>query len=111
MDYYGRDVQFVLDQITLLNERDKLLAHRLDLTRIAALGHCSGFNRASNACRRDSRIKACQYRCSWIYPGPAVGIHQLDSIGACRADTTRVSRTHTFSGLPTAPLACESRQH
>jgi predicted dienelactone hydrolase len=61
MEYYGRDLQFAIDEITRLNAfpGDTTLAGRLDLSRIAAIGHSSGFSAVSDACRRDSRIKAC----------------------------------------------------
>lgn len=59
MDYYGRDLQFVIDQIAVLNTLDPLLARALDVSRIAAIGHSSGFSAVSNACRRDPRIRAC----------------------------------------------------
>jgi pimeloyl-ACP methyl ester carboxylesterase len=61
MEYYGRDLQFAIKQITELNvsHGDKLLARRLDLSRIAAIGHSSGFSAVSTACRHDQRIKAC----------------------------------------------------
>jgi pimeloyl-ACP methyl ester carboxylesterase len=61
MEYYGRDLQFAIEQIAKLNvsDRDKVLARRLDLSRIAAIGHSSGFSAVSTACRHDQRIKAC----------------------------------------------------
>jgi alpha-beta hydrolase superfamily lysophospholipase len=59
MNYSGRDLQFVIDQITMLDGQDPVLAHSLDISRIAAIGHSSGFSAVSNACRRDLRIKAC----------------------------------------------------
>jgi pimeloyl-ACP methyl ester carboxylesterase len=61
MEYYGQDLQFVIDQIAKLNasDRDKVLGSRLDLSRIAAIGHSSGFSAVSTACRHDQRIKAC----------------------------------------------------
>lgn len=59
MDYYGRDLQFVIDQIAVLNTLDPVLARALDVSRIAAIGHSSGFSAVSNACRRDPRIRAC----------------------------------------------------
>jgi dienelactone hydrolase len=60
-EYYGRDLQFAIDEITKLNavDHDNPLANRLDLSRIAAIGHSSGFSAVSNACRHDPRIKAC----------------------------------------------------
>jgi pimeloyl-ACP methyl ester carboxylesterase len=61
MEYYGRDLQFVIDQIAKLNaaDGDNVLACRLDLSRIAAIGHSSGFSASSTACRHDHRIQAC----------------------------------------------------
>jgi alpha-beta hydrolase superfamily lysophospholipase len=61
MEYYGRDLRFAIDEITRLNASsgDPTLAGRLDLSRIAAIGHSSGFSAVSDACRRDSRIQAC----------------------------------------------------
>jgi pimeloyl-ACP methyl ester carboxylesterase len=61
MEYYGHDLQFAIDEITKLNasDRDGMFTNRLDLSRIAAIGHSSGFSAVSDACRRDPRIKAC----------------------------------------------------
>jgi hypothetical protein len=59
MDYYGRDLQFVIDRIAKLESEDPILAHSLDLSRLAAIGHSSGFSAVSNACSHDPRIKAC----------------------------------------------------
>jgi pimeloyl-ACP methyl ester carboxylesterase len=59
--YYGRDVQFAIDEIARLNaaDGDGIFAGRLDLTRIAAIGHSSGFVAAGTACKLDRRITAC----------------------------------------------------
>jgi len=59
--YYGRDVQFAIDEITRLNaaDADGLFAGDLVLTRIAAMGHSSGFLAAGTACKLDRRIAAC----------------------------------------------------
>jgi len=61
MEYYGQDVRFVLDQMQKLNtnDADRFLVGRLDLSRIAAIGHSSGFSAVSTACRHDPRIRAC----------------------------------------------------
>ena len=61
MEYYGQDLQFAIEQITKLNafDRGQVLAGRLDLSRIAAIGHSSGFSAVSTACRHDLRIRAC----------------------------------------------------
>jgi alpha-beta hydrolase superfamily lysophospholipase len=60
MEYYGQDLQFAIDEITKLNRSgDDVFALRLDLSKIAAIGHSSGFSAASTACRHDRRIRAC----------------------------------------------------
>ena len=61
MDYYGSDVRFVVEQLQSLNNdgADPFFAGKLDLSRIAAIGHSSGFSAVSSACRREPRIKAC----------------------------------------------------
>lgn len=56
------DVRFVLDRLTELNagnRRDFALAGRLDLTRVAAMGHSAGAEFAARACQLDPRFKAC----------------------------------------------------
>ena len=56
------DLRFVLDKMTQLNsaaEKPSILAGRLDLNRIAALGHSAGGSAAARACQLDQRIKAC----------------------------------------------------
>jgi alpha-beta hydrolase superfamily lysophospholipase len=59
--YYARDLEFVIGQVGNLNraDRDKVFTGKFDLTRIAAIGHSSGFVAASGACKLDPRIKAC----------------------------------------------------
>lgn len=59
-NYYGDDLKFALNQIAILNELPNgPFLHSLDLTRIAAIGHSSGFVAVNNACHRDARIRAC----------------------------------------------------
>lgn len=56
------DVRFVLDRLTALNAGDTrafLLARRLDLNRVAAMGHSAGAEFAARACQLDARFKAC----------------------------------------------------
>ena len=56
------DVRFVLNQLTSLNGGDRrrfLLAGRLDLNRVAAMGHSAGAEFAARACELDARFKAC----------------------------------------------------
>ena len=59
--YYARDLEFVIGQVGNLNRAypDKVFTGKFDLTRIAAIGHSSGFVAASGACKLDPRIKAC----------------------------------------------------
>jgi dienelactone hydrolase len=54
------DALFVLEQLAFLdNQTDGILAGRLDLERIAIMGHSLGGITAAEACRRDRRLKAC----------------------------------------------------
>jgi dienelactone hydrolase len=56
------DVRFVLDRLTELNAGDARsfpLAGRLDLNRVAAMGHSAGAEFAALACEMDARFKAC----------------------------------------------------
>lgn len=56
------DVRFVLNRLTELNPdgaQNFLLAGRLDLSRVAAMGHSAGAEFAARACQLDARIKAC----------------------------------------------------
>lgn len=79
MEYYGQDLKFAIDQITRLNrsERDSVLANKLDLSRIAAIGHSSGFSAVSTACREDRRIKACvNVDAPGFKPELLIGLHQ-----------------------------------
>ena len=58
---FGADVRFVLDQIRTAdaNPQQFSLAGRLDLNRIAAMGHSAGAEFAARACQLDPRFKAC----------------------------------------------------
>ncbi len=56
------DVRFVLDRLAELNAKDAqefLLAGRLDLTRVASMGHSAGAEYAARAGQLDARLKAC----------------------------------------------------
>jgi hypothetical protein len=55
------DVRFVLDTVIKLNsDREKfLLAGRIDVNRVAAMGHSAGAEFAVRACQLDARFKAC----------------------------------------------------
>jgi predicted esterase len=56
------DVRFLVDHLTEMNsgaERQFPLAGRLDLNRLAAMGHSAGAEFAARACQLDPRFKAC----------------------------------------------------
>ena len=53
------DMQFVLDQLAVLNANDPRLAGRLDLDKIGAFGHSVGGISCVYLCARDPRCKAC----------------------------------------------------
>jgi pimeloyl-ACP methyl ester carboxylesterase len=54
-----------------------VLTNRLDLSRIAAIGHSSGFSAVSTACRQDRRIKACvNIDAPGFKPELLTGLHQ-----------------------------------
>lgn len=55
------DLRFVLDRIAAENgdSRQFPLAGKLDLNRIAAMGHSAGAEFAARACQLDARLKAC----------------------------------------------------
>lgn len=61
VDYYSQDLEFVIAQLVLLNQADadQLFTGKLDVSKIASIGHSSGFVATSGACKRDPRIKAC----------------------------------------------------
>jgi predicted dienelactone hydrolase len=56
------DVLFVLNKLTTLNAKapkDFPLAGRVDLARVAAMGHSAGGSYAARACQLDARFRAC----------------------------------------------------
>jgi predicted esterase len=56
------DERFVLDRLTQLNKSNHkqfALAGRLDLNRVALMGHSAGADFAARACELDARFKAC----------------------------------------------------
>lgn len=58
----AEDVLFVMNKLTELNKsggQGFLLQGRLDLTRLAAVGHSAGGAFATGACQLDARIHAC----------------------------------------------------
>lgn len=58
----ARDVVFVLSKMTEMNgqnSHDFALSGRLDVNRVAAMGHSSGGAFATLACQMDQRFKAC----------------------------------------------------
>jgi len=59
IDVYKADMKFVIDELTKLNEdQNSIVYHRLDLNRIAAMGHSAGGTASIEFCRNDNRCKA-----------------------------------------------------
>jgi hypothetical protein len=56
--FYAEDVRFVLNQMVRMNRDHHLLRDAIDLTRVAASGHSSGFPAVSGAAVVDDRIRA-----------------------------------------------------
>jgi dienelactone hydrolase len=62
MDTGARDIVFVLNQLTKLdngNEEAFVLKKKLDLNRVASMGHSAGGANATLACQLDARFRAC----------------------------------------------------
>jgi dienelactone hydrolase len=62
IDTGARDIVFVLNRLTELedgNPSNFVLRNRLDLNRVAAMGHSAGGANAALACQMDARFKAC----------------------------------------------------
>lgn len=59
--YLEQDVAFVIDRLAALDQGADggALAGRLDLDRLATMGHSHGGNIAVEACARDPRVRAC----------------------------------------------------
>ncbi len=59
--YFAQDVSFTLDQLTAIDKADPngLLTGRLDLQHVGIYGISLGAIIASEACHRDTRLKAC----------------------------------------------------
>lgn len=56
----ARDVVFVLNKLAEMNSKEGFtLSGRLDVNRVAAMGHSSGGAFATLACQMDQRFKAC----------------------------------------------------
>ena len=55
------DVRFVIDHLSQLghDKHEAILAHAMDMTRVAAMGHSAGAEFSARACQQDARIKAC----------------------------------------------------
>ena len=62
METGARDIVFVLNQLTKLDNGDEeafVLKKRLDLNRFASMGHSAGGANATLACQLDARFRAC----------------------------------------------------
>lgn len=77
INYGAGDVRFVLDQVTKLNGRphDFLLAGRVDLRHVAAMGHSAGAEFAARACQLDARFRACVDLDGGMMPAAALPLY------------------------------------
>jgi pimeloyl-ACP methyl ester carboxylesterase len=57
--YLAQDVRFVIQQLETLKESGDHLGARLNLARVAVVGHSLGGTIAARACRLEPRIRAC----------------------------------------------------
>jgi pimeloyl-ACP methyl ester carboxylesterase len=84
-DVRAADLRFVLDRLFRLNGasgNDSQFAGRLDLKRVAAVGHSAGGSDAVPACQLDQRIKACVSEDGGGFPfGAFVNYHNASSPG------------------------------
>jgi hypothetical protein len=67
------DLAFILDELTRWNADDAVFAGRLDLSKVAAMGTCIGFNAAAEFCRRDPRCKAAILVSCDVVRWPGIG--------------------------------------
>lgn len=59
-EVFAADQRFVLDQLLQLNDDNgSLFGGRLDLNRVATVGHSTGGQASMRACQLDDRIRAC----------------------------------------------------
>jgi predicted dienelactone hydrolase len=93
--YLAQDVSFTLNQLTVLNQADSkaLLTGRLDLVHVGVFGVSLGGIVAAEACRQESRLKACLFMDA---PMPVVvvksGLPQSAMWITRDADTMRLER-------------------
>ena len=78
-----RDLVFVLDEVTRWSTNDAVFAGRLDLTKVATLGGCCGYEAAAEFCRNDPRCRAailvlCHSTAHW---GCVTSVPDLDQFG------------------------------
>ena len=82
-DVRAADLRFVLDKLLQVNGvsgSDSRLAGRLDLKKVAAVGHSAGGSDAVRACQIDQRIKACVSEDGGGFPfGAFVNYHNAPS--------------------------------
>jgi dienelactone hydrolase len=80
VNYGAADVRFVLDQLTKLNgnPREFLLAGRIDLQHVAAMGHSAGAEFAARACQLDARFRACVDLDGGMVPEAALPLYSDD---------------------------------
>jgi dienelactone hydrolase len=96
-----KDVRFVLDELARLNQEDKLLAGRFDLSRVGIFGHSFGGATAARTVQIDERFRAginmdgTDFR---VTAGAGIGrpmmwlsaeLHEVDEAALAKAGKTR----------------------
>lgn len=59
VDFRANEISFVLDKLSELNSGDSQFSRRLDVHKVAVVGHSRGGWAAILSCRRDHRFRAC----------------------------------------------------
>jgi dienelactone hydrolase len=80
-----KDLVFILDELTRWNTNNAVFAGRLDLTKVAAMGTCWGFEAAAEFCRNDPRctgaILVCCAAAIWPTTHTTSTFPDLDQFG------------------------------
>jgi hypothetical protein len=96
------DLTFMLDELSRWNTNDAKFAGRLDLTKVATMGTCSGFNAAAEFCRSDPRCQAAiLVSCTpgkWVTPWD----HNLSPIPELEQSGVRKPLLVVFADYPDA---------
>ncbi len=77
IDVYKADMKFIIDELVKLNEDPKsIFYHRINLEKIAAMGHSAGGTASIEFCRSDNRCKAAIDLDGWY--DQAIGLEPIN---------------------------------